>query len=471
MLSFLYLYCLVIPAVVSAITADSKLFNKWTKDIERARRELGIQGASVAVVHKGKIIYAQGFGKRNDKDPFTPYTLSRIASMTKAFTAATVGELVADNKAKWDTSIKEYYPEFKVKDPLLTSQITFTDLLSHRTGLPAIGREWVHRPEPLKELIRQLQHLEAEAPLRTKYIYSDRTYTIAGEAAARIANKPYEELVLEKVTRPLGMKETGFSMKTLISRPNHAVPYSCKNFAAARRGENYRMPIDKWEYTDVPAAGLFSNVIELANWAKAILHFGELDGKQVLSGALPGYRSFINLFPDDDLAIINLSNNKIDQLVETIPFYIADDILDLPKTRNWLFDVAVQDTAEVFKWFGKEDPSFLEAHFPPQERQKPTTRALSDFVGEYTHPYGGKISFKLTSPSTNATDQKQGQLTFQFRDFDGVLEHYHFDSFRLRVINDIMAFSNLVTFITGDDGAVKQCRILKDDGVYLFTKV
>jgi CubicO group peptidase (beta-lactamase class C family) len=47
-------------------------FQEWTDDIEKARANLGIQGMSVAVVHKGRIIYAQGFGKRNDTDPFTP---------------------------------------------------------------------------------------------------------------------------------------------------------------------------------------------------------------------------------------------------------------------------------------------------------------------------------------------------------------------------------------------------------------
>ncbi|KAF9165107.1 hypothetical protein DFQ26_000606 [Actinomortierella ambigua] len=516
-------------------TIDPALFDKWTKDIEQARQGLCIQGSSIVVVHKGKIVYAQGFGKRNDKDPFTPHTLSAIASMTKSFTAAAVGELVANKKASWDVPVNSYLPEFQTSDPHLTSEITFVDLLAHRTGLPEIGREWVHRPETRLELIKQLRYLEPAAPIRSKYIYSDKTFTVAGEAAARIAGKPYEQLVLDTVTRPLGMNETGFSFQELAKRANHAVPFSCKNFAAAQRGEIRRTPLDNATYHDMPAGGLFSSGIEMANYVKAIMHDGALDGKQILnkesvqkvrtahnillgklfapefsitayglgwgvgtyrghfrlfhSGGIFGYRSFMNLFPEDDFAIIHLSNNKIDQLVEYVPFYIADDVFQLPKERNW-FELARLDTPEMFRLYGKEDPTYLEFHFPPQVKNKPPTRRLADFAGKYDHPVIGSVSFKrVKAPArSNAANENETAdaspdaqrrhdpdhgyaLAFQMRDFEGLLEHYHFDSFRLRIINDVISFSALVTFLPHEDGTVKQFRFLKDDGTYVLNKV
>lgn len=39
--------------------------------LERARIEGGIKGMSVAIMHKGEIVFAEGFGKRNQTDPFT----------------------------------------------------------------------------------------------------------------------------------------------------------------------------------------------------------------------------------------------------------------------------------------------------------------------------------------------------------------------------------------------------------------
>jgi CubicO group peptidase (beta-lactamase class C family) len=60
--------------------------------------------------------------------------LAPIGSLTKAFTATSIGELVAEGKMDWDTTpVNKYLPEFELKDPVLTSQLTLVDLLSHRT--------------------------------------------------------------------------------------------------------------------------------------------------------------------------------------------------------------------------------------------------------------------------------------------------------------------------------------------------
>ncbi|KAF9301299.1 hypothetical protein BGZ74_006878 [Mortierella antarctica] len=58
-----------------------------------------------------------------------------LGSLTKALTATTVGELVAEDKMGWDkTPVNTYLPEFETTDPVPTSQFTMQDLLSHRTG-------------------------------------------------------------------------------------------------------------------------------------------------------------------------------------------------------------------------------------------------------------------------------------------------------------------------------------------------
>ena len=46
-------------------------FSKWWETIELARNQTGIPGMSVAVLHKGKLVFAEGFGKRNKNDPVT----------------------------------------------------------------------------------------------------------------------------------------------------------------------------------------------------------------------------------------------------------------------------------------------------------------------------------------------------------------------------------------------------------------
>lgn len=61
-------------------------FPEWARDIERARIANGIPGMSVAVVHKGKIIFAQGFGRRNENnDPFTAEVWACSACQQQTF--------------------------------------------------------------------------------------------------------------------------------------------------------------------------------------------------------------------------------------------------------------------------------------------------------------------------------------------------------------------------------------------------
>lgn len=56
-----------------------------------------------------------------------------IASMTKAMTAAMIGELVAEGKLDWDkTPVVEYVPEANF-DPIVSAELTLSDYLSHRT--------------------------------------------------------------------------------------------------------------------------------------------------------------------------------------------------------------------------------------------------------------------------------------------------------------------------------------------------
>jgi CubicO group peptidase (beta-lactamase class C family) len=57
-----------------------------------------------------------------------------IASLTKAFTATAIGEVVAEGKMDWDTTpVSNYLPEFELEDRNLTASLTLVDLLSHRT--------------------------------------------------------------------------------------------------------------------------------------------------------------------------------------------------------------------------------------------------------------------------------------------------------------------------------------------------
>ncbi|KAF9584340.1 hypothetical protein BGW38_006817 [Lunasporangiospora selenospora] len=475
-------------------------FRQWTETIKKAGTNIGIQGMSVAVVYKGETIYSQAFGKKNSKDPFTIETVTNIASLTKAFTAAAVGELVAEGKADWETPVNEYVPEFKSKNPYLTADINLVDLLAHRAGYPMLDFHWFHRNESRPELIKQLRNVEPVAPIRTKWIYNNILYAVAGEASGRIEGKSWEEVVRDKILIPAGMSSSGFSTKTMLTRPNHALGFASKSFEASQRGENYQIPPDTSRLTDAPSGDMFSNVIDLAKWAKLMLRQGKLNGKQVLhketveavtkswmavghgsvtyglgwmiddykghrmvshAGANPGFRSHLALFPNEDLALIMLSNKDINEIVSLLALYLADYILDLSKTEDWLFKYLVETDR---RYYNNRTPTSLEAFFPPQIKNKPPTRRLEDFAGEYTHSYGPAISFTLKGKGAKAS------LAFKLTAYEGTLEHYHYDSFRLRLIHAGNTMTGLLSFVTGNNGSVQQLRFTTSDETMVYTK-
>ncbi|KAG9063682.1 hypothetical protein KI688_003793 [Linnemannia hyalina] len=486
---------------VADATADGNhrlFFENLPTVLEKARVEGGIPGMSVAIMHKGRLVFAQGFGRRNIKDPFT----------TKAFTATAVGELVAEGKVDWDiTPVSQYLPEFQLKDPVLTSQLTFADLLSHRTPFPYIDVAWFRNEQPRRKLIKQLRYLDMPSKLPRDVNYNNVMYAVAGEAAANVAEISYTELIKTKIFDPLGLKDAGLSQAEMAKRSNYAVPYYAATFADARSGIYTEGYMDQIPMSDAPAGDIYMNVLDLVKWGGVIMNEGELEGKQVLSkrsvqetlkphnvfldderrpgfapttgygfgwildsykghaimshgGGNPGYRSMLAFLPDDDLVLAFLSNIEVTNLPGSILYYMADELLNLPKTEDWIDDVAVKRTQETYKVRGGNE----NGDFPDRIEGTRNNHALVDYTGEYSHPVFEKIVVTL---------QEEGSLFMKIRTLETKLEHYHYESFKGHV-EDFSARGNVFfTFFTGSNGRVEsvEATLVLDSGPEVYKKM
>ncbi|KAF9192599.1 hypothetical protein BGZ51_005188 [Haplosporangium sp. Z 767] len=468
--------------------------------VDKARIQCGIAGMSVGIFHKGELIFANGFGKRNNKDePFTAKTLAPIGSLTKAFTATAIGELVAEGKMDWDsTPVSKYLPEFELKDPVLTSQLTLTDLLSHRTGLPNLDFAWHKVPFSRRELIKRLRHVDG-MPLKlgSKTQYNNIMYAVAGEAAANVAGISYEALVHEKLLTPLGLTNTGFSpMEMVKKQTDYSMPFGTATLKDAQNGVFEMKPLEDACSTVSPAGDMYSNVLDLVRWGKTILDQGMVDGQQVLNkdclvetltphtisaaprrgpefapaetygfgwvidsykghvlfthnGAISGFGSDLTIFPDDDLVIAQLFNMfpACISLDTNLIYHIADTILDLPRTQDWLGDVAVKNTKELHSQIAQLIKDSLPGRIP----NRPPLHPLQDYVGTYSHPVFGDISVRLE------TEPKTGDQTLVYRMglVESKLEHYHFEAFVSKADILMATLERLGVFQTGADGKVK----------------
>ncbi|KAF9394227.1 hypothetical protein BGZ94_006717, partial [Podila epigama] len=144
-----------------------------------------------------------------------------------------------------------------------------------------------------------------------------------------------------------------------------------------------------------------------------------------------------------------------------LPYYIADSVLNLPKTKDWLFDVAVEEArnqveAEVDARLGKD--------LPPQIKKTLPSQDLKDFVGVYENPVYQNFTIRLEAGEgdrdedmdhgENSTQGLGGKLHYKYATWDLALEHYHYDTFRFMVDTFGAHAQLLLTFTTSEDGKV-----------------
>lgn len=94
-------------------------------------------GLSVMVIHNGKIVETKSYGLANleNKVANNSKTNFRIASVSKQFTAMAIMILKEQKKLSYESTIKDFFPEF----PDYGKNITIRQLLNHISGLKWIG--------------------------------------------------------------------------------------------------------------------------------------------------------------------------------------------------------------------------------------------------------------------------------------------------------------------------------------------
>jgi CubicO group peptidase (beta-lactamase class C family) len=90
--------------------------------LEGAREDWGVPGVAVAVVKDDKVVYLGGHGVRRVSEPgkVNENTVFQLASVSKTFTAASLGALVDEGKLGWDDPVVSHLPGFVLYDPYAT---------------------------------------------------------------------------------------------------------------------------------------------------------------------------------------------------------------------------------------------------------------------------------------------------------------------------------------------------------------
>ena len=267
-----------------AHSLDAARIQELAAFIERGLEQLGVPGASLALVQGGKVVFAGGFGMKELGKPEKPdaSTLYMIASNTKAMTTMLLGRLVDQKKVTWTTPVTTLLPQFKLGDADTTSKVLVEHLICACTGLPRQDFEWLLEfanatPE---SALATLGTMQPTSKFGEMFQYSNPMAAAAGYVAGHVLfpsmelGAAYDRAIAAEVFGPLGMTSTTFDFARALSA-NHASAHSLDidgKPALAAMGVNYSIvPVR-------PAGGAWSSVTDLTKYVQMELAKGLLPG-------------------------------------------------------------------------------------------------------------------------------------------------------------------------------------------------
>jgi CubicO group peptidase (beta-lactamase class C family) len=243
-------------------------------------RRHDLPGMVAAVIQGDRVVAtgAAGVRIRGGRDRVTLADKFHIGSCTKAMTATLCAMLVEEGKLRWDSTVGGVFPDAKAVHPDFR-KVTLEQLLNQRSGAPGSVDDalWASlwAPKGVAARRKVLETVFARPPAAkpgTQYVYSNFNYALAGHMAETVARKPWEELMREKLFRPLGMTSAGFG-----------APRDAGNARQPRGHTSDGKPVEPTEVASAnpPAIGPAGTVhCSVGDWAKFVtLHLQAERGK------------------------------------------------------------------------------------------------------------------------------------------------------------------------------------------------
>jgi len=290
-------------------------------------------------------------------------TYFELGSITKVFTGQLLADAVERGEVRLDEPIGGLFPP-EVVLPTARAAISLEDLATHNSGLPRIALD----PGPLlrglasrdpyadstpDELFRSVAKVpERFEGVRGHFSYSNLGMAVLGQLLARRAGRSYDELLRERVLRPMGLEEVVVGQ---ADPRTHAV--------ARGHLENLR-PAAAWHLDAYAPAGALSATADqmlvfaeravageppaLREAERSRRSAGDSEGRSIglgwlhrrvrerdvvwHNGGTGGFRTFIAIVPEDRIGLVVLTNGLGD--ADSLALAILDPTLPSPRSRR-----------------------------------------------------------------------------------------------------------------------------------------
>jgi D-alanyl-D-alanine-carboxypeptidase/D-alanyl-D-alanine-endopeptidase len=277
-----------------------------------------------------------GYGRVSERVDAAPGadTVFEIGSITKTFTGLLLWQAVREGRMTLDDPIVKHLPK-KVDAPDFNGkEITLLHLATHTSGLPPapgnlapklLSNPWADYG--VDQLYLGLESAELATEPGTHYTYSNFGAGLLGQILASRAGQSYESLVVERICRPLGLRDTTVTLSDDQKR----------RLAPGHLPDGSETP--NWEFQSIAGAGaLRSTASDMLRYVEAAFddanagmliprtepvggtrvgiawHLTPIPSKGPTivwhTGGTGGYRSFAGFVKEPRIAVVALTNSS-----------------------------------------------------------------------------------------------------------------------------------------------------------------
>ncbi len=249
--------------------------------------------ATLILADGGEVHLATGHTEPGGRD-LTPADRMLIGSTGKTYVAALVHQFVEEGRLGYDDLVSRWFADAEWYEQIPNhSTLTVRNLLRHQSGLeryefkPAFWEAVVADPDrhwQPSELLAYVLGDEPMFPAGEGWAYADTNYIFLGMILESIAERPFYELVEERLLGPLQLRDT-------LPSNRRRLPGVVQG--EVRMGQQLGVPpqtLDGGAFTynvqfEWCGGGFISTSTDLARWAKVLLQ-GQLFSAATLAAVL-----------------------------------------------------------------------------------------------------------------------------------------------------------------------------------------
>ncbi|MHB8119521.1 MAG: serine hydrolase [Methanothrix sp.] len=474
-----------------------QIIGKFDVYAEKARQEWGVPGMAIAIVKGNDVLLSKGYGVKTagSSDPVTTETVFQIASTSKALTSAMVAMEVDRGALKWDDRVIKYLPDFQMNDSWVTRELTITDTMAHRSGLPEYwGDDLMVLGYNDSYAIHALRYAEPVTSFRSQYAYQNVVYSIPTVIVEKTTGKSWQENLKSRIFTPLKMTGSSADYELFSSAKDVASPHMYRvtgNESLISETIPMNSPLRNMTYLQPGAGGINSNIHDMANWLMFQMGNGTFEGQRLISeenlnyvhspktpmkanmqdkmyycqgwvyqesaygpiiwhsGAVGGFHNYIGYSPKEKVGIVILTNNLQSNLADALfeqffAMYFTSTTVDI--------------SGESLKAY-RAQMAVASQPAPTPPVSPASSLPLSAYTGTYSN----------TTYGTAVVSGHNGNLTITVGQNEMKLPLSHWDGNTFLALSDFI--KGLVMFEAGQDNKAKSVAVPLGRATLVFSRV